>query len=139
MELTIEHLAAYLPYNLSVLRPDGKTIVPLVGIENNILIFREYNNEDLTYGDMVKNKPILRPLSDLTKEIEHNGEKFVPIDELDNYHDFSTLNYKDIISNPLRYPYTVVKKLHEWHFDTFGLIDAELAIDINELNNKNGK
>jgi hypothetical protein len=27
-------------------------------------------------------KPILHPLSDLTKEIEHNGEKFVPIVEL---------------------------------------------------------
>ena len=29
-----------------------------------------------------KNKPILRPLSDLTKPIEHNGETFVPIVEL---------------------------------------------------------
>lgn len=24
-------------------------------------------------------KPYLRPLSDLTKEIEHNGEKFIPL------------------------------------------------------------
>ncbi len=29
-------------------------------------------------------KPILRPLSDLTKEIEYNGEKFVPIEFLFN-------------------------------------------------------
>jgi predicted nucleic acid-binding protein len=29
-----------------------------------------------------KNKPILRPLSDLTKEIEVNGEKFVPLEKL---------------------------------------------------------
>ena len=27
-------------------------------------------------------QPLLRPLSDLTKEIEHKGEKFVPIIEL---------------------------------------------------------
>jgi hypothetical protein len=27
-----------------------------------------------------KIKPILRPLSDLTKEIEVNGEKFIPIE-----------------------------------------------------------
>lgn len=37
------------------------------------------------YNTIVDNEgrvPILHPLSDLTKEIEHNGEKFVPIVEL---------------------------------------------------------
>lgn len=35
-----------------------------------------------SYGAEKLIKPLLRPLSDLTKEIEHNGEKFVPIQEL---------------------------------------------------------
>lgn len=37
------------------------------------------------------------------------------------------------------YAYDMFKKLFEWHFDIFGLIEAGLAIDINELNNNNGK
>jgi len=38
--------------------------------------------------------PILRPLSDLTKEIEHGGEKFVPIVSLFNHIDDS--DYVDV-------------------------------------------
>lgn len=69
-------------------------------------------------------KLILRPLSDLTKEIEVNGEKFVPRSKF--------------FGNPLDYiitknSYEVVQQLISWHFDIFGLIDAGLAIDINTL------
>ena len=43
------------------------------------------DNEHLSYENFIKeevHKLILRPLSDLTKEIEHKGEKFVPIIKL---------------------------------------------------------
>ena len=96
-----------------------------------------------------KAKPILRPLSDLTKEIEHNGERFVPIDELwgQTLGEIDSNTYDDYFFNPdlkttwickenvLQLEWVVVEKLFEWHFDVFGLIDAGLAIDINTLNN----
>ncbi len=68
--------------------------------------------------------PILHKLSDLTKVIEHNGEKFVPRNKF--------------YGNPLDYKirensYDVVQKLIEWHFDVYNLIDKNLAIDINTL------
>ena len=43
------------------------------------------DNEHLSYENFIKeegHKLVLRPLSDLTKEIEHKGEAFVPIVEL---------------------------------------------------------
>jgi len=107
-------------------------------------------------------KPILRPLSDLTKEIEHNGEKFVPIIRMvkechftDTYElkFFETREsrskrkeyrvgynsfkiYWDILIyiDGMRHDY--VQKLIEWHFDIYGLIDSGLAIDINTLKNE---
>lgn len=85
-------------------------------------------------------KPILHPLTDLTKEIEHNGEKFVP-----NYKIIGN-SYFDcnwIISAVAKgthgiefiydLPYFVVKKLIEWHFDIAGLIEKGEAIDVNTL------
>ena len=36
--------------------------------------------ESNLYTDRSKFKPILHPLSDLTKEIEHKGEMFIPVD-----------------------------------------------------------
>jgi hypothetical protein len=83
-------------------------------------------------------KPILRPLSDLTKEIEVNGEKFVPYkeiigDEYSNYllkiskinpNKFDVLSYMSV---------DVYYFLIQFHFDVFGLIPQGLAIDINTL------
>ena len=96
-------------------------------------------------------KPILRPLSDLTKEIEVNGEKFVPIERMKRYMlvDFkyidnsgvqsvhfpkgniciTSINYEIADECPLGF-YT---KLLEWHFDVFGLIESGLAINKNTL------
>lgn len=83
--------------------------------------------EDDVYLDEVK--PILRPLSDLTKEIELNGEKFVPIQETDIDIPFTS----DLL---FLVTYGDVQKLLEWHFDVFGLIENNLAIDINKSKNK---
>ena len=67
MKLELEHLAPYLPFK--VLVGDGRTPFELT----------EYNFTNIfKYIDRI----YLRPLSDLTNEIEVNGEKFVPIIEL---------------------------------------------------------
>lgn len=105
----------------------------------------EYNN----IGGL-KYIPILHPLTDLTKEIEHNGEKFVPIewfeigDDENNSNEYDSGNVKLIrslkslaengIVNDVDYlPFGVVQKLIKWHFDITKLIKKGEAIDVNTL------
>lgn len=136
MELGLKHLAAYLPYNLKFY--DGI----------NIHILDEENLSgvvcDIKHLSIIK--PILRPLSDLTKEIEHNGEKFVPIEHIevvmlgqwsDSCEDYvdailDDLSNVDVLIN--KCPYDILQLLLEWHFDVFSLIEKGLAIDINQIN-----
>ena len=85
-------------------------------------------------GELEDIKLILRPLSDLTKEIEVNGERFVPIDWLEKNIPPSKKH-----SNTVTFTngyiemcyYVEYQKLFEWHFDVFGLIPQGLAIDYN--------
>ncbi len=107
--------------------------IKITEIYLNHVKFRIGNKGLQTHYNTSGFKPILRPLSDLTTEIEHNGEKFVPFDKLDQHHNFSVMHFSDIITDPTRYPYTIVEKLFEWHFDVFGLIENNLAIDIKTI------
>jgi hypothetical protein len=126
MKLELKHLAGYLPYELRVLNKDiGGSYILSVGLIEQTIDFPEVF------------KPILRPLSDLTKEIEVNREKFVPLLTVNHNGLVFTLNnqfkiegaYYDVIEMPFDF----VQQLQEWHFDIYGLIDAGLAIDINTL------
>jgi len=144
-QLELKHLAPYLPYKLKIKYFDRNVVMNAgTGSSTNwigitALIQRQDKKNCL---------PILRPLSDLTKEIEHNGERFVPVDKIMKI--FSEymgahihrqgLLVADLttISNPptetLRtyliqfIPKFVLEKLFEWYFDVFGLIGAGLAI-----------
>ena len=88
------------------------------------LLTKENND---AYG-IVTCKPLLRPLSSLTEEIEHNGERFVPIEELQ----LQNIKIIEITNaNVELLPYWAVQKLHEWHFDIHGLIDRNLALPID--------
>jgi hypothetical protein len=143
MKLEIKHLAHYLPYKLKCKWKKSKPY-ELIGlrkgnqsVSNELWIWKDglhYNT-----GYLYECIPILRPLSDLTKEIEVNGEKFVPIERLfevesknDRY-----LNYLEIEQQSkigMKYiSYGIVEKLAEWHIDFQGLIEKQLAIDINTL------
>lgn len=97
--------------------------------------------------------PILRPLSDLTKEIEVNGEKFVPMEWLSkfigavepcdqikqtfwitqsgNNNEGGILSFGALCKHIDQFE--LFQKLLEWHFDIYGLIENNLAIDINTL------
>jgi len=152
MKIKLKHLVPYLPYKL-------KCEVLNSGKEKEIgEMMAVYDDGSACFGNIVESehgfeyvKPILRPLSDLTKEIEHNGEKFVPIDKLKHEEEQQNtmffLFYGNIIDG-LRYledvaeynsvntkylSYPLATKLIEWHFDIFGLIKIGLAIDINTL------
>lgn len=140
MKLEIKHLVPYLPYDLKVCAmgeladSDKPKVFEMVGLDNKFVEFHEIGRtitEQYIYSDIF---PILRPLSDLTKEIEVNGEKFVPIYYWDD------TNRKDILyqcSTDYKYceylEWFIIEKLFEWHFDVFGLLENNLAIDINTL------
>ena len=144
--LKIEHLAPYLPYGLKYIDKDSGEITTMRTIS------AEVNLIDLGWGnahELKEFKPILRPLSDLTKEIEHNGGRFVPIDffeigdDYDECVDYGAGNVKliGLLEDMAKYNFIdlphiqfgVVSKFIEWHFDIHKLIDANLAIDINTL------
>lgn len=80
MKLKLKHLAPYLPHNLNMFFGD-EDIAELVGIDlarlHLISNSGDYGTTAISHG-----KPILHPLSDLTKEVEVNGEKFLPIVEM---------------------------------------------------------
>ncbi len=133
MKLELKHLAPYLPYRVKGL-DEQQNQIEVIGVKNETYFIDSGNN--YAYGDIQRLKPILRPLSDLTKEIEVNGEKFVPIDWIDKNHNAN--NYAPcaiMLDGTIELGfYKDFQKLFEWHFDVFGLIEKGLAIDINTLN-----
>lgn len=105
-----------------------KQIEVIVGVRRPAKVFYEHR---------LNFKPILRPLSDLTKEITHKGETFVPTKKLDSEFgdDFleSLLDWLPVVTNIEMAPYVIVEKLCEWHFDVFGLIPAGHAVSVDSL------
>jgi len=157
MKLQLKHLAPYFPYRLLVQtnrrlesqkgQPLTKWIGELIDLDSRQIIEHPIGIYDDRVGEIdfsfKEIKPILRPLSDLTKEIEHNGNKFVPIDELNKmdtrYIDYEQLSDVWLMGTNrdgeinINSAYHRRDKLFEWHFDIFRLIPEGLAIDINTL------
>lgn len=80
MKLTLNHIAPYLPYNLSVYDTMARRMVALD------LSTQSYTTKHIGIIPIleVENifKPVLRPLSDLVEEIEFDGNKFIPLKHL---------------------------------------------------------
>jgi len=202
-KLELKHVAPYLPYGLKCNILNYKC--DYVGIEKSTIKGYYFIGETLhlTYnggstGKVNENEIeiYLRPLSDLTKEIEIDGDKFIPLRKLHEYQE-TNFFYGDEKPHLKGYPFvdniisikhnkygydlgedfmlkysvetsnmgTLVHSftyspdlrrfllrddtrskplgvghqldmfdlLHEWHFDTRGLIEKGLAIDINIL------
>jgi len=138
----IKELSAYLPYGLKceiTTTTDNILIEELTGFEYTTdwyALFRGVKQGTNGVGmfgtcsllfDRVK--PILRPLNDITKEIEHNGEKVEGWELI-------SLSYKDAErtvnhlknGNWNRLSYWKVERLFQHHFDVFGLIEKGKAI-----------
>lgn len=139
MKLELKHLAGYLPYGLKAINTFKKK-VEILGLQNgnesvnNILWLFRHSNGDYLNGYLYDCKPILHPLSDLTKEI-NNGLTYN--DLLRSEFDKNGINGFDFYylqETPLEYPFKIIQKLLEWHFDIHGLIENNLAIDINTIN-----
>jgi hypothetical protein len=137
MKLELKHLAPYLPYKLKYQLYGNFPIKE--GVENIVEDTRVIDLKNIQRVlDWETCKPILRPLSDLTEEITHNGEKFVPIDWLEEKYFLTDLPEQcaRIIEDDRwvnQSSYMLIEQLIEWHFDVFGLIDNGLAVDINTL------
>lgn len=78
-------------------------------------------------------KPILHPLSDLTKYCD--DLVFVPIDWFEKNMDNSKYKPSAIMSDgSIEIGFlNEFEKLYDWHFDIHGLIQDNLAIDINTI------
>lgn len=83
-KLQLKHLAPYLNYKLKTSVDGDADNDTLLGLHASDATARLYNKElSITYITYISNlTPILRPLSDLTKEIDIEGRKFIPIMDL---------------------------------------------------------
>lgn len=143
MKLELKHLAPYLSYGLEFICicPDSMEYevsqVSNIHLGNEII---EVGATEFEFSDLggEEIKPILRPLSDLTKEIEYNGEKIFPVEWLEDKYFTTDLHSQcNRIIEDERWinhcDYLLIQYLLEWHFDVFGLIEKGLAIDKNTL------
>ena len=132
MKLKLKHLTVYLPYNIKAIHKNYKD-------EKGFLYYPLDLTErfySMPTAILINFKPILKPLSQITKEINQNG-KTINIDLIS----FKLLGGR-FLSEVLKegklideLPHGLVSVLYEYHFDVFGLIENGLAIDINTLNN----
>lgn len=130
-KLELKHIVGYLPYNVVVFVNDCKN-------KKTKAIHRLHVNQGIGNINHVltseRYKICLRPLSDLTKEIEVNGEKFVPIDYNAFKHSKSDIiEFQNKFIHYKGMKFGIIERLLEWHFDIYGLIEKGLAIDINTL------
>ena len=138
--LKLKDICGYLPYGLRIMK--SPTNVPVVA---ELLDIRK-DFTILGAGHIDTYRAVLRPMSDLTEEITHRGEKFVPMVELGEcanveieVADFEFKRDKviDVLFHNIlsgeRSSIIIFDKLNEWMFDYRGLISAGLAIDVNTL------
>ena len=123
--LELKDICVYLPYGLKYQWTNMKS-VRLISMTDEVDYSSQHSLSTAWEWMMHRQaRPILRPMSDLTKEITHRGEKFVPLLALDKLNCFPISD----TDKALRY----YDKLNEWMFDYRGLISAGLAIDVNTL------
>jgi hypothetical protein len=139
-DLLFKAVCSYLPYGLKLyFEYTNKVgeITNIYNIDEDVKLSMDYRDEEHIWMF----KPILRPLSQLTEEIEHNGEMFEPLERLK----CPELGHVDYISNEREYwikkhehqnwldpiPYGLIQLLLKWHFDIYGLIELGLAIEKN--------
>lgn len=153
-ELTLTYIAGYLPYGLKVLPCDGDSPTtvfemkyhPIKGDQRVVCGI----NTELKLSEIT---PVLRPMSDLDKEITHKGETFIPIDciaemtredgkdsnwthDLINWfgeYDPTWNTCELLMALPEWLIIPVIDKLSEWMYDYRGLIDAGLAVSVHDL------
>ncbi len=156
-QLTIEQLKWYLGTGIKIEGTLTGNIYDLKSLSDSgrCEIYHQLNDEK-GWSDLPHLSPILNPLSMITEEIEHNGERFIPLGKLHylycltptgrrskrQYEVITEIGYTGTVAANAQFidgvmiyhdmnrtDFRIVKKLISWHFDIFGLIDEGLAID----------
>lgn len=135
-----------------------KRVFKYNGLQIDNAFWWVYHNKRSQISDNIK--PYLRDLSDLDKEIEHNGEKFIPIGKLHYLYCLTPSGrrsrrpyevFKDAGFIGTTYPnspllgikiwddmrrtqFRIVEKLLEWHFNVFDLPESDY-IKVTKSNN----
>ena len=138
----MEHLAFYLPFKLkgdyNIYTNKNKT--DLFSFETETLTGLNFKDKKifLTSGCVTEKEdfvPYLRHLSDLTKEIEEIKSIFDK-NWCRAYDDFFDALFEHdwlMHTRILMCPYEIIQWFFKNHYDIFGLIEHDLAIDINTL------
>jgi len=147
-KLELKHLAAYLPYDLLVHSTYNGRTEKVIGLTKNVVMTVKADCENPvvwnpTYEEI---KPYLRPLSQLTETITHNGETFVPVEKL--IKDFTGggdgMELTFYPDGCYFYAYRngihcivpqgeMIEKLYEWHFDVTGsILSSNLALPLKD-------
>ncbi len=116
MKLELKHLAPYLPYGLK----GNYELSDVVPTAKHELRDKELRIDCVDFF-LKYAKPILRPLSDLKKINKLSTIKFYV-----NGNFYIDSEYWKVQRNAFEY-------LFKHHFDVFGLIEQNLAIDINTV------
>lgn len=144
-KLELKHISPYLPYGLSceILNYKSDYVGEKYGVITGYYFLAGephymFKNKDFAGKDSSLIKPILRPLFDLTKEINNKGEVFVPIDRIRETYGVK-LEYD--VDCGVWYPtylgrsenlfhgiYPIQQVLFEWHFDVLDLHSQNLCI-----------
>jgi hypothetical protein len=123
--------SAYLPYDLTIklLERIDSTFICIAGLTEKGILRIGDSGHHLWEENFEKVKPILYSMDMLTKEIEHKGERFIPINKLKHFYGWDYLwSYHqkpngDFNIKSVRY--ACIEKLLEWHLNVFGLDESE--------------
>ena len=130
MNLEIKHIAPYLPYGL---RPNTAYEFTIVGADLTSVYCSHPNYSMLKILSYKEFKPILRPLSDLTKV---DIKEFYQCSDIDmgiiDWQEWAEELYHSL-KNDNPFQLSQFEYLYKRHFDVFGLIENNLAIDFNTL------
>jgi len=144
-ELTLEHLAPYLPYGLKIYQEDLRSHVKTHSWEMT-------TKSDLSTILKNQNKPILQPLINLNKfsavcinshsinnmigENGMYGELTISYVKVNQQIDLELETDYERTHNYIEYSKILIihQELLKAHYDIFGLIEKGLAIDINTIN-----
>lgn len=141
MKLELKHITAYDLEKLvfMLIDDDGRGFrdkIQSISVDYGVIDFKNWEPVSIIDSEeMERIKPILRPLSDLTKEQGQELKDLVKGSSMIKNHLVNSLIRVDL---PLNYvisktPYCIIEKLLEWGFDIFGLIKNGLAVDVNTI------
>ena len=150
MELELKHIIPFADHGIRVLVTPGfgkskwYGRITDIDIRTNSVKIQYTGKRKIIwkYYPLSNIKPILHPLPDLLREIEHNGKKFTPVksDILSQFWDeeYQAFYFDDELSGNItimeipemygNFPHMVIEWLYQHHFDVSGLIPEKLAI-----------